>query len=179
MGAFEVHGFAGPQLAEQRERLIHAAAARPRLDAEHLELFDPPADARAEDHPPAGQVVERGDHLGMEHRLAHRQHQHAGRELDALSDRREVREQRQRLEEVVRGRHGERAVRRVRVAGGAVLVEHDVIDHPERIVARGLGGAGDLDGALRGCVGSDLGDAEADLHRSLLDVPAVGSGAGC
>ena len=56
----------GPQLAHRQDVLAGDGPPLRRVDAVVLHLVLVPADADAEQHPPAGQVVERGHRLGQD-----------------------------------------------------------------------------------------------------------------
>ena len=71
-----------PQRAHRLDVVVVAATAIGERHAERIELLTQPTDADAEDHPAAAQRVDRRDLLGGDQRVALRQDQDAGGQLD-------------------------------------------------------------------------------------------------
>ena len=94
----------GEEQAERAHALVDDVAAPgvARVGMERLVLLAVGAGADAQDDAPAGELVERGHLLGEHGHRAHRQHDDAGGEADALGARGHVRERDQRLVEVRR-----------------------------------------------------------------------------
>ena len=143
----------GPQTAHQLDLLLGAAAPIMKILAERLVLDGVPAHADAEAEPAAAQHVHRGGLLRHERRLALRQDDDAGDELDALGDAGEVAEQHERLVELVGVAVGAAPA----LAARGVRAEH-VVEGEQVVVAQLFGGLGVLlDG---GGVGGYLGLGE-------------------
>ena len=159
---------AAPERAHQRQLLVDARAAPLERGGQHLELLAAPADADAEDEAPPGEHIERGDDLRVEDGIAHRQDHHRRADLDALGDRGDVGEQRQRLEQlgVALEAVGQAAARGVGIAGRELARIDDVVADPERGVARLLGGRREGGEVLACGVGAGLREHEPDLHAS-------------
>ena len=162
--ALERAHLAFPQIAQHLEVLVHPRAAPIKRHRERLELFLPPAHARAQNHPPAGQMIQRRDQLGVQHRRAHRQHQHRRAQLDPLRHRRRVGQQRQRLQKRAVGRHQKAPILAVGVVRALIGPQHHVVERPERVEARAFRRARHPRDLLRRCRRSDLGDVDADFH---------------
>jgi hypothetical protein len=134
---------------QRRHRLVRAGPALRHRHADRLEvLASLPADADAEDEPPTGEVVERGELLRDEAGVAQ------GQEHDARTDRDPP------------GPGGEG-----REGDGDVedrIPERDVVAGPDRVVADGLRVLGDgAEEAGVGCSPDQLSaalDAEANRH---------------
>src|SRR5581483_835169 len=151
------HLVLGQQAGEDLQVAVHDPAALFEVDAHGAELAGVPADGRAEDEAALRDVVEATDLLGQHGRVAQRQDQDAGAELDPA------------------GAHGDRREDRQRVDDreGRLDAQDDVVPGPQRLVAELLGALG---------VGQDLVDvgrlrrtdevfdsqAEADAHPKNL-----------
>src|SRR5207245_2576427 len=75
----------GPQRLHETQGLVHPDAALVERLAEQRELLGHPADPDTEDHPPARETVGRGDLLGRDDRMPHRQDGDAGADPDRAS----------------------------------------------------------------------------------------------
>src|SRR5262249_24251682 len=164
-------------LAEQQLQRLQAfvddvAALQLRIGLQRLELLAVGADADADLEPALAEMVEGGDLLGRHHDvMPHRQHQHAGTDLDGLGFRQDEGVGDQRLPET----------RRHRELGAHVVLGRHVVVTPHRVVAEPLGRLGDLVDVLR--IGERNGIGQAfhsgrqagtDPHR---DVPPAYSAA--
>ena len=95
--------FVAPARTHHPDRFVAPRAAPVVGRAEGLDLLAHPADAGAKDHATRREVIECGEHLGGEERVAMRQHEHGGAEGDAFGHTGHQCERRQRLEKI-RGR---------------------------------------------------------------------------
>ena len=77
----------GPQPVQDLEILVHELAALVERNAERVELALVPARRHAHDQAAVRELVHAGELLGERDRIAQRQHQDAGAELDALGAR--------------------------------------------------------------------------------------------
>src|SRR6185295_11694788 len=137
--ALESHAFVLPAGAHDADRLVAPGSAPLVLDAEQLDLLLHPAHAGTEDHAARRHVVDGGQHLGGEHRMAVRQHEHARAQPDLAGEAGHQRQHGQRLEEVGLGREREIAGGVVRVARANGVGQDHMIAHPQRVVAERLG----------------------------------------
>ena len=153
-----------PQIAQHLQILVHPRPAPIERHRKRLELLLPPAHARAQNHPPAGQMIQRRDQLGVQHRRAHRQHQHRRAQLDPLRHRRRVGQQRQRLQKRAVRRHQKAPILAVGVVRPLIGPQHHVVQRPERVEARPFGRARHPRDLLRRGRRSDLGNVDADFH---------------
>jgi hypothetical protein len=119
-----------PQLDHRAQVLVGHRAALGEGHAEHPALGLDPAGAHAEDHAPAAQRVERRDHLGGDDRLAVRHDQHRRSELHAMGGAGQHAERHQRVED------------RLAEVDDVGAGDDDVIAHPHRVIAEGLGAHG-------------------------------------
>ena len=74
----------GPEAEQDVEVPLELPAALLERHPDRVELARVPAGGDPEDQPPARDHVEAAQGLGRDHRVAQRQHQHAGAELDPL-----------------------------------------------------------------------------------------------
>ena len=172
--AVKVDVLVAPEGLHEFDGLIHAAATAFEGHAEDFELLLPPACSEAGNEPPAGKAIERGEHLGMEHRLAHGQDQNARADGYARSDRGSEGQQHHGLEQVGGVRIADLAVVGARIGGSLFAGEDDVVEHPEAIEPRLLGGTGESLDSLGGGPGADLRDVETYLHREHLPASWMG-----
>jgi hypothetical protein len=153
-----------PQRADGAHRLRRARAALLERDAERVELLLQPADADAEDGAAARQHVERGDLLGDVERVALRQDQDAGGDLDRRRDGGDVGERQQRVgqRQVLRGRNASAAV--VRVRRLVADRDHDVLHRPQRLDAGRLGRTGEVGERIGEGERAGVGEGQSELH---------------
>ena len=90
-------GSIAPQRTQRGDVVVGARRSPLERHADGGELLGEPTDAHAEDHSPAGEVVERRQLLGEDHRVALRQDEDAGGEANALGRRGDVGEPDQRV----------------------------------------------------------------------------------
>ena len=175
VGAGEAHELAGvtgrvlfPQGAHGADVLLGAPAALGEGDAERIEFFPQPADADAEDHPAAGEVVQGGDLLGAQHRVVFRQDQDAGGEFDPRGGGGDIGHPDQRVGDAEGTlAPGHAAVLGVGV-GGAVVVRDDHVFHgPGGFEAGGFGRLEQGDGLARVGVAAGVAVAQAEFHPGV------------
>src|SRR3989454_8716880 len=129
---------AGPELLHRRQILVGHGAALREGHAEGGALGGDPAGADAEHDAPAGERVERGDHLGGDDRVAIRDDEHSGAEPDPA------------------GRPGDDGERHEGVEDRLAEIDdigerhHDVIADPDGVVAELLGPDGRAPDDVRG-----------------------------
>jgi hypothetical protein len=113
----------GPQAHEDLEVALEVPAALLEGHAHRVELAGVPARRHAQDEPAARDHVEAAEGLGRHHRVAQRQHQDSGAELD------------------LPGAGGHRAQHGDGVHDGerGLHTEQHVVPRPERLEAEGLG----------------------------------------
>jgi len=86
MGAVSADGILGPGCTHQREGLVEQGTSAGEIDTQRVELGFEPTSGGAQDHPAAAHHVDRGQLLGQQHGLAHRNNQHGGADADTLGD---------------------------------------------------------------------------------------------
>ena len=117
---------------------------------------------------PPDELIDGGEHLGGEHRMAVGNDQHAGAESRARGDARQAREHRDGLEVVLGGAARQLPGRRVRIDGaGHRGRKHDVIGDEDRSVAERVGLRGDLQHLVGAGHRATAGKRDAELHESL------------
>jgi hypothetical protein len=161
----EVHGLARPHLPHEADELVgDSPALLVGGSVQRVELFLHPPHARAQDDASAREDVHGGQHLGGDHRIAVRDDEDAGADVDALGQRSQMGHERQRLEISLFPVAGDPAVRRVRIGRLDLHRDHDMIGDEDRIVAEGVSllreleenlGLGERSAALKG---------EAEFH---------------
>jgi hypothetical protein len=109
----------GPEPLQDVEVLVHDLAALLERHADGIELAPVPSRRHSHEQPAIRQQVHARELLGKNDRIAHRQDENAGAELDLLGPRCDRGEQRQGFND-----------RKVRLDA-----EQDVIPHPKRIEA--------------------------------------------
>jgi hypothetical protein len=120
------------------DRLV-APGAPPRVrHAEELDFLLHPADTGAEHDAARRQVVERREHLGGEHGVAMRQHQHGRAQAHALGHPGDQAQRHQRLEEAGGRRQRKVAGRGVGIARRDRVRNDDVVARPQGVVAERL-----------------------------------------
>ena len=127
--AVEVGPAVADQVADDRQRLLESADLVVGRVAEGLVLRVVPATPDAEDEPAAADVVERRGHLGQQGRVAERRAHDDRPELDALRRLGDGRQDRPAL--VDAGRL-------------AIEPEEQMVEDPDRVEPRRLGGSGDV-----------------------------------
>ena len=152
MLAVERHRVLRPTGAQDRDDLVHPAAAIPEIPAQRLELGLRPSDAGGDGQPSVAQRIEARERVGERERVVVRQHEHTGAQPDIGCGGGTPRERHQRVVEVRRG---------VRLRGG---VQHVVAD-PDI-------GEAERVGVLRGAP-DRLGSADAPVLRQMAADPHV------
>src|SRR5579875_1940207 len=138
------------------------------IEAERVEFLLEPSRADAEDHPAVREHVERGDLLGGIERMALRENQDAGRELDLRGDRRDKGERNQRIGNRNVLAAGNLAALRIGIGRLVALRDDDMFDRPERFDAALLR----RDRQMRKQVGiaerAGIDEQQAYLHDTAL-----------
>ena len=125
-------GVLGPQLADRQHVLAGDGPTAVGIDAVVLHLVDVPARRRSRAHPPTGEVVERGDGLGLHDRIVLGDERDAGGQPQPLGDRSRDGEGDERVEgaAVLLGQLGPAGPRRA-----PARRDVRVLGHPERLEA--------------------------------------------
>ena len=154
------------------------AAAPLERHADGGELLGEPTDAHAEDHSPAGEVVERRQLLGEDHRVALRQDEDAGGEANAFGRRGDVGEPDQRVGDRRILAAGHPAVVGVGIRRPVPRRDDDVLHRPQRLEAVGFGSRGERRSGVRLDERAGVGEGDPELHERMLggDPAGVGSG---
>jgi hypothetical protein len=129
----------GPDLPHEPERLDGAGGAVLEGHAEGLELLPPPADARAEDHAPAREIVRRGERPRREHGVPVGDHEDARAHADPPGDAGEVRHRREGFEPGLVRPEREGARGGVGIGCRAGDRDEHAVGDEHRVVAKRLG----------------------------------------
>ena len=152
----------GGEAALRSRRRVCDRTAAALVDAGGAELGFHPADAGAQQHPAAGELLDRRDPLRRRQRLAVRQDEHADAEADAIGRRGEVGERRERIE-----------IAPVR-ALGVVRRYGDVIGHPEPVEPCLLRRARTSAEQIARRFGSHVAERDVELHAGIVARWAAG-----
>ena len=126
---------------------------------ERGEFLAPPPGSRAQDDPPPGEIVGRGQRLRGDDRVAIRNDQNACADRDPLRRGGQVGDGRQRFQPGLVRAERERAGGRVGVGRAAVDWDEQAVGHPDRVVPEGLRPLG------QGGDGLAVGQRPAPLQR--------------
>ena len=136
----------GPQRAHRRHVLGQHGAPLAGRNAMIGQLVGVPAEAGADRHPAAGQVVQRGDRLGQRYRVGFGGQRHRGAEPDPRRHRGRGGQRHPRVEGAQVPVVGQRRTAGARVRGGPPDRDVRVLRHVERVEAAILGRLGGLGG---------------------------------
>ena len=131
---------AAHEAAQHVDHLVHALPALLPRDVHRREVFGPRADTHAEPQPVVAQHADARGLLGDEHDGSDRELQHERREEDALRAGREIRDERERLDDRLVLEERAVTVGGVRVERVRLGREDEAVGHDERVVARVFGG---------------------------------------
>ena len=166
--AGEARRVLAPQRPHQADRLARAGGAIGERHAGRLEFVGQPADADAEQEAAVGQDVERRCRLRHRHRVAQRQHEDAGAELDALGAGGDVGERDEGIVQRDGRAAGKLPVGRVRIRAAHLERHDEVLRQPHRFEAQRLGFARHLAEHLRPRRRAAAHRMQCELHGGAI-----------
>ncbi len=154
-----------PALFHDPDGLVTKCPALGEGPPEGRDLFLHPAHAHPQDQPSAREMIQGGEHLRRENRVAVGEDEDRGPQLDPFGDPGDQRECGQWLKEVCRGGERELAGVAVRVARADRVGDDDVVADPEGVVPERLHPLGEGDDVPARGDGTERGQVAPEFHE--------------